>query len=138
MRTYHGLSLKSVTEGSQSHKMAPQPDLAPQNKVRFWGNLEYSNICSKFPMSVYKQLFSCVNQNVQKRIIMIWIFSQTVPGQQMKKPSRTPIIIVPNSPTSLISMYNAKDLLQDMKWVTYPYLVFFLWFTVCAYDIKVI
>ncbi|MPC20743.1 Parafibromin [Portunus trituberculatus] len=32
MRTYHGLSLKSVTEGSQSHKMAPQPDLAPQNK----------------------------------------------------------------------------------------------------------
>ncbi|XP_042881118.1 parafibromin-like isoform X1 [Penaeus japonicus] len=74
MRTYHGLSLKSVTEGSQSHKMAPQPDLAPQNK--------------------------------------------SVPGQQMKKPSRTPIIIVPNSPTSLISMYNAKDLLQDMKFIT--------------------
>ncbi|XP_045112686.1 parafibromin-like isoform X2 [Portunus trituberculatus] len=74
MRTYHGLSLKSVTEGSQSHKMAPQPDLAPQNKP--------------------------------------------APGQQMKKPSRTPIIIVPNSPKSLITMLNAKDLLQDMKFVS--------------------
>ncbi|KAG0729549.1 Parafibromin [Chionoecetes opilio] len=74
MRTYHGLSLKSVTEGSQSHKMAPQPDLAPQSKP--------------------------------------------APGQQMKKPSRTPIIIVPNSPKSLITMMNSKDLLQDMKFVS--------------------
>ncbi|MPC74451.1 Parafibromin [Portunus trituberculatus] len=36
----------------------------------------------------------------------------------MKKPSRTPIIIVPNSPKSLITMLNAKDLLQDMKFVS--------------------
>lgn len=40
---------------------------------------------------------------------------QPAPGQQMKKPSRTPIIIVPNSPKSLITMLNSKDLLQDMK-----------------------
>lgn len=40
---------------------------------------------------------------------------QPAPGQQMKKPSRTPIIIVPNSPKSLITMMNSKDLLQDMK-----------------------
>ena len=43
-------------------------------------------------------------------------FQQPVPGQQVgKKVSRTPIIIVPNSPTSLITMLNVKDLLQDMK-----------------------
>ncbi|XP_066970994.1 parafibromin [Macrobrachium rosenbergii] len=75
MGTYHGLSLKSVTEGGgQSNKLAPQPDLTPQTKP--------------------------------------------VPGQQAKKVSRTPIIIVPNSPTSLITMLNVKDLLQDMKFVS--------------------
>jgi len=80
MRTYHGLSLKSVTEGSQSQKMAPQPTPAPA------------------PTKM----------------------AAPVSGQQpqMKRPSRTPIIIVPNSPTSLITMLNAKDLLQDMKFVS--------------------
>ncbi|CAL4122207.1 unnamed protein product, partial [Meganyctiphanes norvegica] len=80
MRTYHGLSLKSVTEGSQSHKMAPQP--APQQPP------------SKVPIAPGGQQSS-----------------------QMKRPSRTPIIIVPNSTTSLITMLNAKDLLQDMRYV---------------------
>ncbi|KAK7086442.1 accessory factor associated with RNA polymerase II [Halocaridina rubra] len=76
MRTYHGMSLKSVTEGGgPTNKLPPQPDVTPQVKP--------------------------------------------VPGQQSgKKPSRTPIIIVPNSPTSLITMLNVKDLLQDMKFVS--------------------
>ncbi|XP_076056090.1 cell division cycle 73 hyrax isoform X1 [Oratosquilla oratoria] len=78
MRTYHGLSLKSVTEGSQSHKMAPQPTPQPQ-KMAVGGQQQQ---------------------------------------QQQKRPSRTPIIIVPSSPSSLIGMMNAKDLLQDMKFIT--------------------
>lgn len=32
-----------------------------------------------------------------------------------KRPSRTPIIIIPAASTSLISMYNAKDILQELK-----------------------
>lgn len=31
--------------------------------------------------------------------------------------SRTPIIIIPAATTSLVTMLNAKDLLQDLKWV---------------------
>jgi parafibromin len=35
-----------------------------------------------------------------------------------KRQSRTPIIIIPSAPNSLITMYNAKDILQDLKFVT--------------------
>ena len=33
-----------------------------------------------------------------------------------KRISRTPIIIIPSANTSLITMYNAKDVLQELKW----------------------
>ena len=33
--------------------------------------------------------------------------------------SRTPIIIIPAGATSLITLYNAQDLLQDYKWVLF-------------------
>jgi parafibromin len=39
-------------------------------------------------------------------------------NNQNKRVSRTPIIIIPSSPNSLITMYNAKDILQDLKFVT--------------------
>lgn len=32
-----------------------------------------------------------------------------------KRPSRTPIIIIPAATTALISMYNVKEMLQDFK-----------------------
>ncbi|KAL7643864.1 UNVERIFIED_CONTAM: hypothetical protein RMT77_005870 [Armadillidium vulgare] len=83
MRTYHGLSLKSVTEGSQSHKMAAQSNSAPVPKQPVTGPTPAAS---------------------------------TQP--QQKRPSRTPIIIVPNSSSSLITMLNAKDILQDMKFVS--------------------
>ena len=35
-----------------------------------------------------------------------------------KRVSRTPIIIIPGAPKSLITMFNAKDLLQDLKFVS--------------------
>ena len=34
-----------------------------------------------------------------------------------KRVSRTPIIIIPAANTSLITMYNAKDMLQDLKYI---------------------
>ena len=33
-------------------------------------------------------------------------------GSSGKRPSRTPIIIIPAAPKSMITMYNAKDILQ--------------------------
>ncbi|MED6244650.1 accessory factor associated with RNA polymerase II [Ataeniobius toweri] len=44
--------------------------------------------------------------------------SQARPPPNQKKGSRTPIIIIPAATTSLITMLNAKDLLQDLKLVT--------------------
>ena len=37
------------------------------------------------------------------------------PQTPTKRVSRTPIIIVPAATTALITLYNAKDLLQDFK-----------------------
>lgn len=75
--TYHGLTLKSVTEGSATPKAAtpgtPGYNQAPQ-----------------------------IQNSVNK---------------PQKRQSRTPIIIIPATSTSLITMYNAKAILQDLKYV---------------------
>ncbi|KAM6124453.1 LOW QUALITY PROTEIN: parafibromin [Pterocles gutturalis] len=76
MGTYHGMTLKSVTEGASARKTqtpAAQPVPRPVSQAR--------------------------------------------PPPNQKKGSRTPIIIIPAATTSLITMLNAKDLLQDLKFV---------------------
>ncbi|XP_071947253.1 parafibromin-like [Antedon mediterranea] len=81
MGTYHGMPLKSVTEGASARKAAvptPTPQPAPIPR----------------PVAVPQV------------------------KQPTKRTSRTPIIIIPASTTSLISLYNAKDLLQDLKFLT--------------------
>lgn len=76
MGTYHGMTLKSVTEGASAHKtQAPAAQPVPR------------------PVS------------------------QARPPPNQKKGSRTPIIIIPAATTSLITMLNARDLLQDLKFV---------------------
>ncbi|KAL1279790.1 hypothetical protein QQF64_014390, partial [Cirrhinus molitorella] len=77
MGTYHGMTLKSVTEGASARK-AQTPAMQP------------------VPRPV----------------------SQARPPPNQKKGSRTPIIIIPAATTSLITMLNAKDLLQDLKFIT--------------------
>lgn len=81
MGTYHGMTLKSVTEGTQPKKPTPQPNPmpAPQSQPRIGA-------------------------------------MGAVPSS--KRPSRTPIIIIPAANTSLITMYNARDILQDLKFVS--------------------
>lgn len=84
MGTYHGMSLKSVTEGSQQQKkqqIAQMPPGRPKEML----------------------------PTAQARVI---------PQNMNKRPSRTPIIIIPATNSSLITMFNAKDILQDMKFVT--------------------
>jgi parafibromin len=79
--TYHGLTLKSVTEGSATPKIA-----AP--------------IAGVTPHSYPQQQLQ--HQTVNK---------------PQKRVSRTPIIIIPATTTSLITMYNAKAILQDLKYI---------------------
>ncbi|KAI4809063.1 hypothetical protein KUCAC02_017978 [Chaenocephalus aceratus] len=45
-------------------------------------------------------------------------FTSQEPPPNQKKGSRTPIVIIPAATTSLITMLNAKELLQDLKFVT--------------------
>uniref|UniRef100_A0AAY5F2H9 Parafibromin n=1 Tax=Electrophorus electricus TaxID=8005 RepID=A0AAY5F2H9_ELEEL len=79
MGTYHGMTLKSVTEGASARKA--QTPVAMQPVPRPGGN-------------------------------------EVVPHPSISACSRTPIIIIPAAPTSLVTMLNAKDLLQDLKFVT--------------------
>ncbi|XP_060527053.1 parafibromin [Cylas formicarius] len=78
MGTYHGMTLKSVTEGQPKTRPQPQVPQAP------------------LPVSQ----------------------ARPPPGGMQKRVSRTPIIIIPAGTNSLISMYNVKEILQDMKFVT--------------------
>ncbi|XP_012494395.1 PREDICTED: parafibromin [Propithecus coquereli] len=73
MGTYHGMTLKSVTEGASAQTPAAQPVPRPVSQAR--------------------------------------------PPPSQKKGSQTPIIIIPAATTSLITMLNAKDILQDLKFV---------------------
>ncbi|KAJ8918024.1 hypothetical protein NQ315_011477 [Exocentrus adspersus] len=79
MGTYHGMTLKSVTEGSAkvNRPQAPQPQ-------------------TPLPVSA----------------------ARPPSGGMQKRVSRTPIIIIPAGTNSLISMYNVKDILQDLRFVT--------------------
>lgn len=85
MGTYHGMTLKSVTEGAPAKKKEAQP--APHSH-------------------------SAPAQPVSRPI------SQARPPPNQKKGSRTPIIIIPAASTSLITMLNCKDVLQDLKFVS--------------------
>lgn len=82
MGTYHGMNLKSVTEGS--HPKRPNPAPQPAASVQ--------------PATT----------------VMAPPASRPVP----RRVSRTPIIIIPAATTSLITMYNAKDILQDLRFVS--------------------
>lgn len=87
MGTYHGMTLKSVTEGTNPAIRKPQTNPSP---------IPTSGL---LPTSAAKLTPQQAAQN--------------------KRTSKTPIIIIPSANnTSLITMYNAKDILQDMKFVT--------------------
>uniref|UniRef100_A0A6B2EFK9 Parafibromin n=1 Tax=Phlebotomus kandelakii TaxID=1109342 RepID=A0A6B2EFK9_9DIPT len=85
MGTYHGMSLKSVTEGSAQHKKTQQIAAMPPGRP--------------------KELIP----TAQARLL---------PQSASKRVSRTPIIIIPAATTSLITMYNAKEILQDLRYVS--------------------
>uniref|UniRef100_A0A8C6U721 Parafibromin n=1 Tax=Neogobius melanostomus TaxID=47308 RepID=A0A8C6U721_9GOBI len=55
---------------------------------------------------------------VRLTFLVMLLVSQARPPPNQKKGSRTPIIIIPAATTSLITMLNAKDLLQDLKFLT--------------------
>jgi len=87
-RTYTDQSLKSMMTGGANPKRAPIP---------------HPQVPRPAPVVKPAPQVAAVQQQQQK------------PG---KKVSKTPIIIIPAAPKSLITMYNAMDILQDLKFVS--------------------
>ncbi|XP_049887694.1 parafibromin [Pectinophora gossypiella] len=97
MGTYHGMTLKSVTEGPS----VPVAARAPQTP----------NHPRQMPQN------GSVAMSATPRRELLPVAAARPPSGGGKRPSRTPIIIIPAAATSLISMYNVKDMLQDLKFV---------------------
>ncbi|CAF4232449.1 unnamed protein product, partial [Rotaria sp. Silwood2] len=81
--SYHGLTLKTVTEGA-----TPNKPLTP------------------------------ANPSIPKPIVPANDKLNTSNTDTSKRPSRTPIIIIPPALTSLITRYNCKELLEDLKYIS--------------------
>lgn len=92
MGTYHGMTLKSVTEGNA--RAPPRPTSAvPPSPAR-----------GSTPNAANGMQRHTSSNNAQQQL--------------QKRTSRTPIIIIPAATTSLISMYNVRELLQELRYVT--------------------
>lgn len=94
--TYHGMSLKSVTEGSlaQRKAQANMPHVATPG----------ANAASA--------------RAAPKELLPTAQARQLPANGPQKRPSRTPIIIIPSANTSLITMLNVKDILQDLRFMS--------------------
>lgn len=88
MGSYHGMTLKSVTEGASARKTEPQ----------------HNN--------------SNVSQNNPNNRVVSDPRASPAVDKPNKRVSKTPIIIVPAAFTSLINTYNAKEILGDLRYVS--------------------
>ena len=98
--TYHGMTLKSVTES------------AKEDAHRRHGGASRGASALEDPraaLAAARAAHSAPSRSLSS--------SSGSGGGSSKKQraSRTPIIIIPAANTSLINMFNARDLLQDMK-----------------------
>ncbi len=87
--TFSGMTLKSVTEGNANARKQQQQN--QQNNGNTPGGKAPSISSSNSP---------------------------NMGGSGGKRPSRTPIIIIPAAPKSMVTMYNAKDILQDLRFIS--------------------
>ena len=99
--TFSGMTLKSVTEGSSAQRK-------DQHNKGQNGIVNPGGVVGGPPGTPNARSGSQPGQQGQQN-------SSTTPG---KRPSRTPIIIIPAAPKSLITMFNAKEILQDCRYVT--------------------
>lgn len=98
MGTYRGITLKSITEGAK-----PKPQTVPST------NNNNNASTTKKPNTGN---LSGVGVTSQKAM------DTTSNGKPHKRTSRTPIIVIPAASTSLITMYNAREILHDLKFIS--------------------
>ncbi|KAH8420844.1 hypothetical protein KR222_006504 [Zaprionus bogoriensis] len=90
--TYHGMSLKSVTEGSLAQRKAQ-------------ANMPHGGAPGA----------AAAVRAAPKELLPTAQARQLPANGPQKRPSRTPIIIIPSANTSLITMLNVKDILQELR-----------------------
>ena len=95
--TFSGMTLKSVTEGLSAQR---KEQIKGQNGITNTGG-----VGNNTPGTPNARTNAQPGQQGQQN-------SSSTPG---KRPSRTPIIIIPAAPKSLITMFNAKEILQDCR-----------------------
>ena len=98
--TFSGMTLKSVTEGSSAQRREQQ--IKGQN-----GAVNPSGGAGT-PGTPNARSGALPGQQAGQQ-------NSNTPG---KRPSRTPIIIIPAAPKSLITMFNAKEILQDLRFLS--------------------
>lgn len=103
MGTYHGMSLKSVTADGTNKGAAAA---AAQQAAVATGQMAAGQRPKEALTAIQRPLQSQHAAQLQQQ------------QNQPKRQSRTPIIIIPATQTSLITMHNARDILQDLKYVT--------------------
>ena len=95
--TFSGMTLRSVTEGNAgARNKQQQQQLQAQNS-------SHPNNAN----GIVKSIPPSVNSG-----------NSPGSGGGGKRPSRTPIIIIPAAPKSMVTMFNAKEILQDLRYVT--------------------
>lgn len=99
--TYHGMTLKSVTESAKedAHRRHGSSGHGGGGGGRGGSALEDPRAALVAARAAHSTPRSLSSSS----------------GSKKPRTSRTPIIIIPAANTSLINMFNAKDLLQDMK-----------------------
>lgn len=104
--TYHGMTLKSVTESAKedAHRRHGGGGGAGGGASRGGSALEDPRAA----LAAARAAHSAPSRSLSSS-------SGGGGSQKKQRTSRTPIIIIPAANTSLVNMFNAKDLLQDMK-----------------------
>ena len=113
MGTYHGRTLRDVTEGVA--RVAKAASAAKTNAPNVNNNGPAATPASKAMPPPARPLPSASSSSSSVRPGAASSSSSTTPS---KKTSRTPIIIIPASTTSIITMYNVKELLQESRFVS--------------------
>merc|ERR1712241_1503033 len=94
--TFSGMTLRNVTEGVNQGTGQPRPGKQPPPQPNANAKNSSNGVVKSIPPS---------------------IASNNSPNSGGKRTSRTPIIIISAAPKSLITMYNAKEILQDLRFV---------------------
>lgn len=123
--SYHGSTIQALISGEKPQVM--QPPEAPLGLLifyfcRIFAYKQSVNLIVNKVINVFVHILIVLTSLIKLQQSSLMIIAQpavtaAVPRQK-KRPSTTPIIIVPSSAQSLITTLNATDILQELRFVS--------------------